>query len=41
MTDLVGRAIERWHGLLRPDVELGAAFCDAFADRLRAARQPA
>jgi uncharacterized circularly permuted ATP-grasp superfamily protein len=32
------RAAETWHALLRPDVELGAAFCDQMAARMRAAR---
>jgi hypothetical protein len=36
--DTLTTAIEHWHALLRPDVERTAAFVDAFADRLRAAR---
>ncbi|MGH9554534.1 MAG: circularly permuted type 2 ATP-grasp protein [Terriglobales bacterium] len=32
------RAAETWHGLLRPEVEMGAAFCDDLAARMRAAR---
>jgi len=35
---VIDRAVADWHGLLGPDAELGAAYCDAFADRLRAAR---
>lgn len=31
-------AVDAWHDLLRPDVELSADFCDALADRLREAR---
>ncbi len=31
-------AAEVWHGLLCPEVELGAAFCDEFAARMRAQR---
>jgi hypothetical protein len=31
-------AIDHWHALLRPDHELSAAFCGAFAERLREAR---
>lgn len=31
-------AAETWHALLRPDVEMGAAFCDDLAARMRAQR---
>jgi uncharacterized circularly permuted ATP-grasp superfamily protein len=31
-------AAERWHALLRPDVELSAAFCDRLAAEMRAAK---
>jgi len=35
---VINRAVAHWHGLLAPDVERSPAFCDAFAERLRAAR---
>lgn len=31
-------AAEAWHGLLRPDVEMAAPFCDQLAERMRALR---
>ncbi len=34
----LARAAEAWHEMLRPEVELGAAFCDEFAARMRARR---
>lgn len=34
----IAAAIDQWHTLLRFDVERSAEFCDAFAERMRAAR---
>ncbi|MCI0354325.1 MAG: hypothetical protein L0099_04680, partial [Acidobacteria bacterium] len=33
---MLTHAAETWHALLRPDVELGASFCDDLAARMRA-----